>query len=72
MAILKATQHYTTDQLHEAFLHCIEVDICTFTQIMAFLIAKHGTEIAKIFLSKVKLQHYIKVAKSVEVSCDYE
>jgi len=72
MAILKATQHYTTDQLHEAFLHCIKVDVCTFTQIMAFLIAKHGTEIAKTFLSKIKLQHYIKVAKSVEVSCDDE
>ena len=72
MAILKATQFYSIESLHEAFEHCLNVDICTFTQMMAFLIMKHGKEIPKKFLSKSKVAHYIKVAKELEVLKDGE
>ena len=67
-ALLVATQHYDNQQLDEAFAHCLKVEICTFTQLMAFLIFKHGKDIAKRFLSVGKVSHYSKIAKELEVS----
>ena len=66
MAILKATQYYSVEKLHDAFEYCLKVDTCTFTRMMAFLIAKHGIEVPKKFLSKPKIAHYAKVAKELE------
>jgi len=72
IALLRTTRHYTTQQLHEAFVYCLNIGNCRFTQLMAFLIHKHGIEVAKKFLSREKVAHYSKKAKELEVSGDGE
>jgi len=67
VGILHALRHYTKEQLGQAFEHCIKLDICNFSEMMAFLILKHGKKLAKAFLSKEKIYYYTKRAKVLEV-----
>lgn len=67
IGILQAVRHYTKEQLGQAFEHCLKLDICNFSELMAFLILKHGTKLAKAFLSKEKIYYYTKRAKELEV-----
>ncbi|MCL2555472.1 MAG: hypothetical protein FWE03_00435 [Firmicutes bacterium] len=67
IGILQAVRHYTKEQLGLAFEHCLKLNICNFSEMMAFLILKHGKKIAKSFLSREKIYYYTKRAKELEV-----
>jgi len=67
IGILQAIRHYTNEQLGFAFEHCLKLDICNFSELMAFLILKHDKKFAKAFLSKEKIYYYTRRSKELEV-----
>jgi len=62
MAVRKVAEHYNREEIQLAFKHCIEVNICHFNELMAFLAFKFGKPRAKRFMEK----KYPSIARRVK------
>jgi len=52
MALRKVAGYYEREEIQLAFKHCIEVNICHYNELMAFLASKFGKPRAKQFMGK--------------------
>ena len=64
--ILRAAKIYSRLGINTAFYHCMQLNICNFTELMTFLILKNGDEFARIFLIRERVVHYSKRSKELE------